>query len=117
MFRCEQAKVWHKSVEHYNVVDGLANRFPAKGRFELADQFRHAALSVSSNIAEGSGRETAKEFRYFLSMATGSMFEVVSNAFIYQRRGLITDQQHEEPYFRAEEVFKLLTALKRSPAS
>ena len=117
MFRCEQAKVWHKSVEPYNVVDGLANRFPAKGRFELADQFRHAALSVSSNIAEGSGRETVKEFRYFLSVAKGSVFEMVSIAFICQRRGLITDQQHVELYSQAEEVSEMLTALKRSPAS
>jgi len=117
MFRFEQLKVWHKAVELYDMVDALADRFPAKVRFGLADQFRRAALSVSSNIAEGSGRETPKEFRHFLSVAKGSAFEVVSIAFICRRRGLISDQQHEDLYSRAEEISKMLTALKRSYGS
>jgi four helix bundle protein len=117
MFRFEQLKVWHKAVELYDVVDGIADRFPAKVRFGLADQFRRAALSVSSNIAEGSGRETLKEFRYFLSVAKGSAFEVVSIAIVSRRRGLITGQEHADVYSRAEEISRMLTALKRSPVS
>ncbi len=117
MFRFEQLKVWHKAVELYDAVDGLADKFPAKVRFGLADQFRRAALSVSSNIAEGSGRETPKEFRHFLSVAKGSAFEMVSIAFVCRRRGLITDQQHADLYSQAEEVSKMLTALKRSAGS
>ena len=117
MFRFEQLKVWQKAVELYDVVDGLADRFPPKVRYWLADQFRRAALSVSSNIAEGSGRETPKEFRHFLSIAKGSAFETVSLALICRRRGMITEQQHADLYSRAEEVSKMLTALKRSPTS
>lgn len=117
MFRFEQLKVWHKAVELYDVADDLADRFPAKVKFGLADQFRRAALSISSNIAEGSGRETAKEFRHFLSIAKGSAYEMVSIAFVCRRRGLITDQQHAVLYCRAEEVSKMLTGLKRSPVS
>jgi len=117
VFRFEQLKVWHKAVELYDVADELADRFPAKVKFGLADQFRRAALSISSNIAEGSGRETAKEFRYFLSIAKASAFEMVSIAFVCRRRGLITDQQHADLYCRAEEVSKMLTGLKRSPVS
>ena len=117
MFRFEQLKVWHKAVELYDVVDGLADRFPPKARFGLTDQSRRAALSISSNIAEGSGRETTKEFRHFLTVAKGSAFEVVSIAVICRRRELITEQQYMEVYSRAEEVSKMLTALKRSSAS
>jgi four helix bundle protein len=117
MFRFEQLKVWHKAVELYDVVDGMADRFPAKVRFGLVDQFRRTTLSVSSNIAEGSGRETPKEFRHFLSVAKGSAFEVVSIAFISRRRGLITEQEHADLYSRAEEISKMLTALKRSSVS
>lgn len=116
MFRFEQLKVWHKAVEICDAVDGIADGFPPKVRFWLADQFRRAALSVSSNIAEGSGRETPKEFRHFLSVAKGSVFEVVSIAFICRRRGLITDTQHADLYSQAEEISKMLTALKRTPA-
>ena len=117
MFRFEQLKVWHKAVELYDVVDDLADRFPPKVRFGLADQIRRATLSVSSNIAEGSGRETTKDFRHFLSIAKGSTFEVVSISVICRRRGLITEQQYGEVYSRAEEVSKMLTALKRSSPS
>jgi four helix bundle protein len=117
VFRLEQLKVWHKAVELYDVADDLADRFPAKVKFGLADQFRRAALSISSNIAEGSGRETAKEFRHFLGVAKGSAVEMVSIAFVCRRRGLITDQQHADLYGRAEEVSKMLTGLKRSPLS
>jgi four helix bundle protein len=117
VFRFEQLKVWHKAIELYDVVDGLADRFPPKARFGLADQFRRAALSISSNIAEGSGRETPKEFRHFLSVAKGSAYETVSISCICQRRRLITDHQHADLYARAEEISKMLTALKRSSAS
>jgi len=116
MFRFERLKVWHKAVELYDVVDGVTDGFPPKHRFGLVDQFLRATLSVSSNIAEGSGRETTKEFRYFLNVAKGSAFEVASIAVICRRRGWLTEEQHREVYDLAEEISRMLTALKRSPA-
>ena len=113
MFRFERLKVWHKAVELYDVVDELADGFPAKARFALADQLRRAALSVPSNIAEGSGRETTKESRHFYTVAKGSTFEVVSIATICQRRNLMTSAQYQNIYGRAEEISKMLTGLKR----
>jgi len=113
MFRFERLKVWHKAVELYDVVDELADGFPAKARFALADQLRRAALSVPSNIAEGSGRETTKESRHFYTVAKGSTFEVVSIATICQRRSLMTPAQYQNIYGRAEEISKMLTGLKR----
>ena len=113
MFRFERLKVWHKAVELYDVVDELADGFPAKARFALADQLRRATLSVSSNIAEGSGRETTKESWYFYTVAKRSTFEVVSIATICQRRNLMTSAQYQNIYGRAEEISKMLTGLKR----
>ncbi len=113
MFRFEQLQVWHKSVALYDLVDGFAEKFPARLQQGIGDQFRRAGLSVSSNIAEGSGRETAKEFRDFLGVAKGSLFETVSISFVCRRRNLLTEQQHAELYSQAEEISKMLTALKR----
>lgn len=113
MFRFERLKVWHKAVELYDVVDEVADGFPAKVRFALADQLRLAALSVSSNIAEGSGRETTRESRHFYNVAKASAFEVVSIVMICQRRGLMAPERGREIYGQAEEISKMLTGLKR----
>ena len=56
----------------YRLVDG----FPRKEQFALCDQLRRAVVSVPSNVAEGFGRDTHKEFAHFLSMSQGSLYEV-----------------------------------------
>lgn len=117
MFRFERLKVWHKAVDLYDVVDEVADGFPAKARFVLADQLRRAALSVSSNIAEGSGRETTKESRQFYNVAKASAFEVVSIIMVCRRRGFITSERYQDIYARTEEISRMLTGLKRVPIS
>ncbi len=117
MFRFERLKVWHKAVELFDVVDKVAEGFPARVQFSVADQLRRAALSVPSNIAEGCGRETAKDSRHFYSVAKGSAFEVVSIATVCEHRGLMTVEEYRDIYGRAEEISKMLTGLKRVPVS
>jgi four helix bundle protein len=117
MFRFERLKVWHKAVELYDLVDRVTEGFPAKIQFSVADQFRRAALSIPSNIAEGSGRETTRECRHFFTVAKASTFELVSIATVCQRRGLMTFQEYQEIYGRAEEVSKMLTGLKRATST
>jgi four helix bundle protein len=117
MFRFERLKVWHKAVELFDLVDRVAEGFPARVQFSIADQLRRAALSMPSNIAEGCGRETAKESRHFYTMAKASTFELVSIVTVCQRRSLMTTEQYREVYGRAEEISKMLTGLKRFPGS
>jgi four helix bundle protein len=114
MFRFERLRVWHKAVDLYDVVDELCDGFRGRTQFILADQVRRAALSVSSNIAEGSGRETKKESLYFFTVAKGSAFEVVSIATICQRRGLISNERYSDLYGRVEDIVKMLSGLKRA---
>jgi four helix bundle protein len=112
MFRFEDLKVWHRAAELYDATDELVIRLPRR-QGELASQLLRAALSVSSNIAEGSGRETQKDFKHFLTMAKGSVYEVASLVMIGRRRGVIAEDQYRDLYQRAEEIAKMLTALKR----
>ncbi len=116
MFRFEDLKVWHKAVELFAVIDTLADSLPGQSRFGLADQLRRAALSISSNIAEGAGRETVKEFQHFLTIAKGSLFEVVSIVSVCKERKFIEGIQYSHIYSRAEEISKMLTALRQRPA-
>ena len=82
MFRFERLTVWQKAVDLFELVDGWAECFPNRVRFGLADQIHRAALSISSNIAEGAGRETPAEMCHFYSTAKVSTFELVSLKFI-----------------------------------
>jgi four helix bundle protein len=75
---------------------------------------RRAAVSVSSNIAEGSSRVSRTDFGRFVEIATGSLFEVVSQSSIALRRKMIRQTGYEEIYAAAEKQSKMLSGLRRS---
>jgi four helix bundle protein len=68
--------VWHLSVELAETVYRLTARFPKSELFALTSQMRRAAVSISSNIAEGRARDSRREFLYFLSVSRGSLAEL-----------------------------------------
>ena len=117
MFRFERLTVWQKAIEIFELVDTLVECLPRRVRFGLADQMHRAALSISSNIAEGSGRETAAEMRHFYTTAKASPFELVSLSIICRRRGFFSDDQYRDVDGRAEEIARMLTGLKKRPGS
>ena len=112
VFRFERLLVWHKAIALYELIDALCETLVEHSQYVLADQLRRAALSVSSNIAEGAGRDSPKDSRHFYTMARGSLFEVVSVAALCNRRKLIADEQYAALYAAADEISKMLTALK-----
>jgi four helix bundle protein len=67
---------WQRAVELAITVYEVTKRFPAHERFGLTQQLRRAAVSVPSNIAEGRGRGTRRDYRHFLLQARGSLFEL-----------------------------------------
>jgi len=117
MFRFERLTVWQKAVDLFELVDTMAESFPRRVRFGLGDQLHRAGLSISSNIAEGSGRETVAEMRHFYSVAKASTFELVSLTIVCRRRKFFTDEQYAAVYKRAEEVARMLTGLKKKPSA
>lgn len=81
--------IWVLAMDLVDHVYELINRFPAEERFALCDQLRRAVVSVPSNIAEGFGRETHKDFAHFLVQARGSLYEVETQLEIAVRRGYV----------------------------
>ena len=77
---------------------------PQKYQFSLGEQLRRAALSIPTNLAEGSGRDSPKEERYFYGIAKGSVYEVVSLLVIIGKRGCLTGEVYREHYGEADEV-------------
>ena len=92
----------------------LTRNFPDDERFGLTNQMRRAAVSVSSNIAEGSARSSRSDNARFLEIATGSLFEVVAQSFISRRQGFLSDPDFTMLYTSADELGRMLSGLRRS---
>jgi len=114
MFNFEKLEVWQKSISFADLVYTVTRAFPADERFGLTNQMRRAAVSVSSNIAEGSSRLSRVDFARFIEIATGSVFEVVSQSFIGKNQGFLTTEQFQKLYAAAEEQSRMLSGLRKS---
>jgi four helix bundle protein len=96
------------------LVYDLTKSFPDHERFGLTNQMRRAAVSVSSNVAEGSSRSSRTDFARFIEIAAGSLFEVVSQAAIAKRQGFTNDASHKRLIMTAEKQIKMLSGLRKS---
>ena len=114
MFKFEKLEVWKKAIEFADLVYSVTRTFPSDERFGLTNQIRRAAVSVSSNIAEGSSRSSNADFARFVEIATGSLFEVVSQATIAIRQHFLSDSDFQTIYQAAEEQGRMLSGLRRT---
>jgi four helix bundle protein len=92
----------------------ITRQFPEKEKFGLTSQMRRSAVSVSSNIAEGSGRSSDTEFGRFVEIGYSSLMELVSQSCIAKRQGFISEAQFERLCSEAEELARMLSGLKSS---
>jgi four helix bundle protein len=114
MFNFEKLDVWQEAIQFADLVYELSADFPGEERFGLTNQMRRAAVSISSNIAEGSSRASRTDFARFVEIATGSLFEVVSQTTIARRRKMIAQDDYTRIYAAAEKQSKMLSGLRRS---
>lgn len=90
MNKLEELKIWSKAIDLTVEVYKATANFPADERFGLTSQSRRAAVSISSNIAEGAGRNSMKEFNNFLGMANGSSYELQTQLVIANKLDLLS---------------------------
>jgi len=114
MFRFEKLDVWKKAVEYADIVYSVTRRFPAEERFGLTTQLRRSAVSVSSNIAEGTSRASDMDFARFIEIAYGSLLESVSEMEIAKRQGFLSDEVSNKAYKRAQTLARMLSGLRRT---
>ena len=110
MFKFEELEIWKEAIKFASNVYKVTNTFPAEERFGLTRQLRDAAISISLNIAEGSGRYHNKDFVRFLQIAIGSLYEVVSGLFIAKNEEYISDNDFKNIYSEAEKIAKMINA-------
>lgn len=101
--------VWRKAMELAELAYGLARQLPPDERYALADQIRRSAVSIPSNVAEGNGRSSNKDYAHFLSIARGSLYEMITQLELAKRLGYVDDYDSVVPV--AEEVSRMLTSM------
>lgn len=114
MFGFEKLDVWHKSIELTDMVYLLTRNFPADERFGLTSQLRRSAVSVPSNIAEGSGRSSTTDFTRFVEFSYSSLMELVTQTTIAKRQGLLSDADYDQTYHQSEQIARMLSGLRTS---
>lgn len=114
MFNFEKLETWQKAIQLADLVYTLTRAFPDDERFGLTSQMRRAAVSISSNIVEGSSRHSREDYARFLEIATGSVFEVVSQSYIGRNQGFLSEDEFKALYSAAEEQSRMLSGLRRS---
>lgn len=106
--------VWHKAVELCQGIYVASSRFPEEERFGLTAQIRRAAVSIPSNIAEGYGRRSRRDYARFLNVALGSLCELETQLILAVRLDF-TDGDAIAPYMTlVRDVDRLLNGLIRA---
>ena len=106
--------VWQKAMQLVTEIYKLTENFPKSETFGLRSQLRRAAISIPSNIAEGQGRDSSKEFCHHLSIAYGSLTEAETQIQIASNLGYITKDEAGKVLAQCNEVGRLLNGLLRS---
>ena len=105
--------LWQRAMDLVVEVYNLVKRIPKEELFALSDQIRRAVISIPSNIAEGQGRNSSKEFIHFLSIAKGSKAELETQLLLCVRINYLTESEIEKAMSLIEKVGKMLNSLQK----
>ena len=103
--------VCQKAMLPVELVYELSSVFPNEEKYGLTNQIRRSAISIPSNIAEGAGRNSKKEFRNFLGIANGSLNELNTQLELSKRLGFINEEVLKKVFDLGNEVQKMIYAL------
>ena len=107
----KELKVWQKSMDLTVEIYRLVKLLPKFEIYALSDQMRRAVVSIPSNIAEGYGRNSTKEFIQFLTIARGSQLELETQLQIYLRLEYFSETEVETVLHLCTEINKMLNVL------
>ena len=113
-FRFEKLEVWQEARKINQVIYRLTRKFPREELFAMTSQIRRASISVSSNIAEGSGRNSDKDFAHFLEQAYGSLMEVASSFYLAFDEGYVKEGDLDPLFDELERLAKRTVSLNCS---
>ncbi len=112
MHRFKDLEIWKKSRFFCSKIYTVTSSFPNEEKFGLTNQLRRASVSIPSNIAEGSSRQSNKDFARFLEIAIGSAYETETQILISSDLGFITPQDLIELTNMLEEIIKMTSRFR-----
>jgi four helix bundle protein len=119
MHKYKDLKIWLKAMDLVTKVYETTAKFPDHEKFGLVSQINRSAVSIPSNIAEGAGRNSAKEFIQFLAIANGSSFELETQLMLSKNLNYLSDISLDLLLKEIDELQKMnfgfQARLKRSP--
>jgi four helix bundle protein len=113
-FRFQDLKVWQSAIQIADELFDLADRLESKKLYRFTEQIRGAAMSISNNIAEGSGSSSPREFKLFLNIARRSAFEMANILILLNRRNLLEEGSLERHLDRLDYLCRQITNFQNS---
>jgi four helix bundle protein len=114
-FGFEDLVVWRRAIQFASDIIDVTEHLQSQTKhFRLIEQIESAATSVASNIAEGKGRHSKKEFVQFLYIARGSLYETVSLVTLFEQRRWISAGDFHRLCSEANEIAKMINGLSQS---
>ena len=110
----KELKIWQKGFQVAINCFTITSSFPAQEKYGLSSQINRAGVSIPSNIAEGSSRNSDKDYNRFIEISLGSCFEVETQLLISKKLGFGQAQLTEDTLALLAEEEKMLTAFSRS---
>jgi len=114
LFRFQDMDIWKKAIEIGDRLFDIGDDLDAKRRYRFAEQVRGAGLSISNNIAEGSGSFSDKDFGHFLNIARRSTFENANMLIVFARRKLVSATVRDELLGELAQECRMITGFMRS---
>ncbi len=106
-------KIWQVSMDILSDVYNITKNYPQVENYGLVSQLRRAAVSVPSNIAEGSSRTSNKDFNRFLEISLGSLFELQTQLIFSKSNQFLTQEQFLEIDQKVTELQKMITGFQK----
>lgn len=113
-FRFQDLRIWQLAIEIATELFDMAEALEKKKLFRFADQLRGAGMSMSNNIAEGSGSSSTKEFKQFLNIARRSTFENANILILLHKRSLLNQESLNSMLQRLDALCRQITSFSNS---
>ena len=110
----EKLQAWHIATDMVVKVYTITEKFPKEERYGLVQQLRRAAISVSSNLSEGSGRFSARDQSHFYSMSYSSLLELLNQLMIAKQLGWLSETEYMDMRTVIEPLSAVINALRNA---
>lgn len=114
MHQFKELVIWKRSRLFCSSIYEVTARFPSDEKFGLTNQLRRASVSIPCNIAEGSSRNSNKDFSRFLEIAIGSAYEIETQLWIASDLNFITENELSFQLTEIEEIIKMISKFRSS---